>query len=162
MSALSLPRRLQEEREGATRLGRWRVLSHIMMAIKIRNVSCLVAINKHFALCILRFAAKKQICLCLIKITNAVRKDLQWFTVRHTKSRRFLEPTDYGLITLDKSGLGGKTRVMYFCSAMFFPFEILKATEQIGFSCRSWGRLGYTHRTIPYRHTQTHKTLMGK
>lgn len=60
--------------------------------------------------------------------------DLQWFTVRHTKSQRFSEPTDYGLITLDKSGLGGKTGVMFFCSAMFFPFEILKAKEQIVFS----------------------------
>lgn len=46
--------------------------------------------------------------------------DLQWFTVRHTKSQRFSEPTDYGLITLDKSGLGGKTGVMFFCLAMFF------------------------------------------
>lgn len=72
----------------------------------------------HYA-CILRFAAKKQICLCLIKITNAVRMDLQWFTVRHTKSRRFLEPTDYGLITFDKSGLGGKTGWCLFARPCF-------------------------------------------
>lgn len=80
--------------------------------------------------------------------------DLQWFTVRHTKSQCFSEPTDYGLITLDKSGLGGKTGVMFFCSAMFFPFEILKAKEQIVFfPIGSWGRLGYIHSSAPYRYT---------
>lgn len=83
----------------------------------------------HYA-CILRFAAKKQICLRLIKITNAVRMDLQWFTVRHTKSRRFLEPTDYGLITLDKSGLGGKKLGDVCLLGHVFPFEILQAKEQ--------------------------------
>lgn len=59
--------------------------------------------------------------------------DLQWFTVRHTKSQRSWEPTDYGLITLDKSGLGGKAGVMFFCSAMFFPLKYLRQKSRHGF-----------------------------
>lgn len=115
----------------------------------------------HYA-CILRFAAKKQICLRLIKITNAVRMDLQWFTVRHTKSQPSSEPTDYGLITLDKSGLGGKTGVMVFLLSHVFPFEILKAKEQIGWFgfFSPIGSLGYIRSTILYWYTQTHRTSM--
>lgn len=86
--------------------------------------------------------------------------DLQWFTVRHTKSQRFSEPTDYGLITLDKSGLGGKTGVMFFCSAMFFPLKYLRRKSREFLPIGSWGRLGYIRSTIPYQYTQTHKTLV--
>lgn len=38
--------------KGLNVLGCGGFLSHVMMAIKICNVSCLVAINKHFALCL--------------------------------------------------------------------------------------------------------------
>lgn len=87
--------------------------------------------------------------------------DLQWFTVRHTKSQPSSEPTDYGLITLDKSGLGGKTGVMFFCSAMFFPLKYLRQKSREGWvffpPIGSQGRLGYIRSIILYRYTQTHK-----
>lgn len=52
MSALRLPCHPREEREGAEYPGMRGVLKCIMMAIKIHNVSCLVAINNHFTLCL--------------------------------------------------------------------------------------------------------------